>query len=65
MERTKAEENEHKKKVREYAESLEVFIDHPEMLKDDLLKAYVELLRERIEKERSEKQKQLAMVGTG
>jgi hypothetical protein len=35
------------------------------MLKDDLLKAYVELLRERIEKERSEKQKQLAMVGTG
>ncbi len=62
MDSTKAVEEERKKMVKESAEALAVFIDHPELLKDDLLKAYVELMKERIEKERSEKQKQLSRL---
>jgi len=59
MDSTKAAEEERKKMTKESAEALALFIDHPELLKDDLLEAYVKLMKERVEKERSEKQKQL------
>jgi hypothetical protein len=62
MEKTKLEENERKKRVKEYVEALAVFIDQPELLKDDLLRVYVDLIKERIDAEKSKKQKQLADI---
>ena len=62
MDNTKSAEDERKKMINESAEALAVFIDHPELLKDDLLKAYVELMKEHIEKKRSEKQTQLSRI---
>jgi hypothetical protein len=61
MDNTKAEEDE-KEMVKETAEALAVFIDHPELLKNGLLKAYVVLMKERINKVRSEKQTQLSKL---
>jgi mevalonate kinase len=62
MDSTKTVEDERRKMIKESAEALAVFIEHPELLKDDLLEAYVELMKERVEKERSEKQKQLSRL---
>ncbi len=62
MAETKAAEDEQEKAIKEAAEALAAFIDHPELLKDDLLRAYVVMMKERIDKERSEKQMQLSRL---
>ena len=62
MEKIKTPEEERRERIKEYAEALEYFIQNPEALKNDILKAYVDMMIERIEKASSEKQKHLTVL---